>query len=68
MAFSPVATPQDAFRGRPLDVVLLGGLLGSMFSFLQFLVSPIIGQLSDRFGRKLVLLLSMVVLPLSFFV
>lgn len=60
MAFSPVATPQDAFRGRPLDVVLLGGLLGSMFSFLQFLVSPIIGQLSDRFGRKLVLLLSMI--------
>lgn len=32
--------------------VLFGGLLGSMFSFLQFLASPIIGGLSDRFGRR----------------
>ena len=32
--------------------VLFGGLLGSLFSFLQFIASPIIGGLSDRFGRK----------------
>ena len=34
------------------NTVLFGGFLGSIFSFLQFLASPIIGGLSDRFGRK----------------
>lgn len=28
--------------------VLFGGILGSLFSFLQFIVSPIVGALSDR--------------------
>ncbi|KAG8965936.1 hypothetical protein FRC03_012772 [Tulasnella sp. 419] len=42
------------------DVVLLGGLLGSFFSMLQFIISPHIGSLSDRFGRKKVLLATMV--------
>ena len=39
---------------------LPAGLLGSMFSLLQFLVSPVIGASSDIFGRKAVLLASMV--------
>ncbi|KAI9013177.1 major facilitator superfamily domain-containing protein [Gaertneriomyces semiglobifer] len=43
-----------------LDIVLFGGALGSLFSFLQFISSPIIGRLSDRFGRRRVLLLSMI--------
>ena len=42
-----------------LDIVLFGGLVGSLFSLLQFLVSPIIGRLSDHHGRRNVLLLSM---------
>ena len=36
------------------------GLLGSLFSFLQFLASPLIGATSDIYGRKKVLVLSMV--------
>lgn len=32
--------------------VLFGGLLGSMFSFLQFVASPVVGGLSDYYGRK----------------
>ena len=32
--------------------VLFGGLLGSMFSFLQFVASPVVGALSDYYGRK----------------
>ena len=39
--------------------VLFGGALGSMFSFLQFIVSPIAGGLSDYYGRKPILLLSL---------
>lgn len=41
------------------DVVLLGGALGSLFSFLQALASPIIGKLSDKYGRRTALLWSM---------
>ncbi|KAI9813973.1 MAG: hypothetical protein M1827_003437 [Pycnora praestabilis] len=42
------------------DIVLLGGALGSLFSFLQAIASPIIGTLSDRHGRRTALLWSMV--------
>ncbi|VDM52248.1 unnamed protein product [Angiostrongylus costaricensis] len=38
--------------------VFFGGLLGSMFSALQFLSSPGLGALSDIYGRRTMLLLS----------
>ncbi|CZT50672.1 related to tetracycline resistance protein [Rhynchosporium secalis] len=41
------------------DIVLLGGALGSLFSLLQAFSSPIIGTLSDRYGRRTALLCSM---------
>ncbi|KAM0282255.1 hypothetical protein ACHAQH_003119 [Verticillium albo-atrum] len=48
---------------RPIDsrydIVLLGGALGSLFSLLQAIASPIIGHLSDRHGRRTALLASM---------
>ncbi|RPB15549.1 MFS general substrate transporter [Morchella conica CCBAS932] len=57
----------NAFKAsfhRPIssrfDVVLLGGALGSLFSFLQAVSSPIIGSLSDRYGRRTALLYSMI--------
>ena len=53
-----------ASHGDKWDTVFLGGLLGSLFSFLQFLVSPIIGRASDRFGRRKVLLYTMVMMVL----
>lgn len=40
--------------------VLFGGFLGSMYSFLQFIASPICGALSDRFGRKPVMMTCLV--------
>lgn len=42
------------------DVIILGGLMGSVFSTLQFIVSPTIGALSDKYGRKHVLLISLI--------
>lgn len=50
---------QPAGNPQKWDVVLLGGLMGSAFSLLQFLVSPKIGTLSDKYGRRRVLLVSM---------
>ncbi|KAF9226573.1 MFS general substrate transporter [Gyrodon lividus] len=41
------------------DVVLLGGIMGSVFSTLQFLVAPQIGAFSDKYGRRNVLLATM---------
>lgn len=38
--------------------VLFGGLLGSIYSLLQFLAAPVWGALSDRVGRKKVLLIT----------
>ncbi|ODN97482.1 hypothetical protein L198_04049 [Cryptococcus wingfieldii CBS 7118] len=42
------------------DVVLLGGMMGSLFSFCQCIISPWLGRLSDRYGRRKVLLATMV--------
>ncbi|OJD20038.1 hypothetical protein AJ78_00054 [Emergomyces pasteurianus Ep9510] len=54
---------KNAFA-RPIDsrydVVLLGGALGSLFSFLQAIAAPFIGRLSDKHGRRTALLCSMV--------
>ncbi|KAF2841671.1 MFS general substrate transporter [Patellaria atrata CBS 101060] len=41
------------------DIVLLGGALGSLFSLLQAIASPVIGKLSDKYGRRTALLWSM---------
>lgn len=41
------------------DIVLLGGALGSLFSFLQAVASPVIGRASDKYGRRTALLWSM---------
>ena len=38
--------------------VLFGGLLGSLYGFLQFLFSPVWGSLSDRIGRRRVLMVT----------
>ena len=41
-----------------LVTVLFGGLLGSLYSMLQFVASPVWGRLSDRHGRRPILLLT----------
>ncbi|KAI8046378.1 major facilitator superfamily domain-containing protein 10 [Drosophila gunungcola] len=48
--------------------VLFGGFLGSMFSFLQFVASPIVGGLSDYYGRKPVLMVCASGIALSYLI
>ncbi|HXH29645.1 MAG TPA: ferrochelatase [Bacteriovoracaceae bacterium] len=47
-------------------VVLFGGLLGALYSLLQFLAAPMWGTISDRIGRRPVLLISVFGLFLSY--
>lgn len=49
-----------------LVAVLFGGFLGSLYSFLQFFSSPFWGRLSDRVGRRRVLLLTTLGTALSY--
>ncbi len=56
-----------AKRTHPDLIVLLGGILGSIYSILQFFFSPFWGRLSDRIGRRPVLILTSIGLALSYF-
>ena len=47
-------------------IVLFGGILGSLYSLLQFLFAPFWGALSDRRGRRPVLMLTLVGTALSY--
>lgn len=60
-----LAAAQD---GDPqfLVAVLFGGILGSLYSLLQFVFSPIWGKLSDKFGRRNILLITQVGTALSY--
>lgn len=47
-------------------IVLFGGALGALYSLLQFIAAPFWGGLSDRIGRRPVLLISVFGLFLSY--
>lgn len=47
-------------------VVLFGGLLGALYSLLQFVAAPMWGTISDRIGRRPVLLISVFGLFISY--
>ncbi len=46
--------------------VIFGGILASVFSLLQFLFSPFWGKLSDKIGRKPILVISLTGLAASY--
>jgi len=45
-----------------------GGLLATTYAVMQFLFGPILGSLSDRFGRRPVLLISLFIMSLDYVV
>lgn len=47
-------------------IVLFGGLLGALYSLLQFIAAPFWGTISDRIGRRPVLLISVFGLFISY--
>jgi len=65
----PVLPPLvGRFAGAPADQAFWYGAVTFAFGFANFFGSPILGGLSDRFGRRPVLLLGFFGLALNFFV
>ncbi|WP_370400713.1 TCR/Tet family MFS transporter [Sulfitobacter sp. JB4-11] len=50
------------------DAALWGGVLATTFAVMQFLFGPVMGGLSDRFGRRPVLLVSLAVMAADYVV
>lgn len=61
-----LAEQSGAEDPRFMTAVLFGGILGSLYSILQFLCAPLWGAYSDRVGRRRVLLITITGLALSY--
>jgi DHA1 family tetracycline resistance protein-like MFS transporter len=48
------------------EAALWGGILATIFAVMQFLFGPTIGSLSDRYGRRPVLLISLVIMAFDY--
>ena len=57
---------QEVGGGTLAKAAIWGGILASTFAVMQFLFGPVMGGLSDRFGRRPVLLISLVVMALDY--
>jgi MFS transporter, DHA1 family, tetracycline resistance protein len=54
--------------GTLSSAALWGGVLTTVFAAMQFVFGPVMGNLSDRFGRRPVLLISLVVMSADYLV
>lgn len=59
---------EEVTGGTLSQAAVWGGLLSTSFAVMQFLFGPVIGSLSDRFGRRPVLLTSLAVLAVDYVV
>jgi len=57
---------ENVTGGSLSQAALWGGLLSTSFAVMQFLFGPVVGSLSDRFGRRPVLLISLGVMAAGY--
>ena len=54
--------------GDLAKAAIWGGILSAAFAVMQFLFGPIVGNLSDRFGRRPILLVALLVMAIDYLV
>ena len=52
--------------GNLSDAAIWGGTLATTFAAMQFLFGPVVGSLSDRYGRKPILVFSLVIMAFDY--
>jgi len=57
---------QTGDEGQFAATVFFGGLLGSVYSMLQFITAPLWGAVSDRVGRRPILMITVLGITLSY--
>ncbi|MGJ8595668.1 TCR/Tet family MFS transporter [Sulfitobacter sp.] len=57
---------QEVGGGTLAQAAIWGGIMSTTFAVMQFLFGPVMGGLSDRFGRRPVLLIALVVMALDY--
>ncbi|MEM6634398.1 MAG: TCR/Tet family MFS transporter [Pseudomonadota bacterium] len=57
---------QDVSGAGLADAAIWGGVLSTSFAAMQFLFGPTVGNISDRFGRRPILLASLLVLAVNY--
>lgn len=60
----PIYAETDPFNATPFEV----GMLFAIYSWMQFFFTPILGKLSDRYGRRPILFISLLGSALGYFV
>ncbi len=59
---------RDVTGGTLASAALWGGILSTAFAVMQFLFGPLVGNLSDRYGRRPILLVSLGVMAADYLV
>ena len=59
---------QEVGGGTLSEAAIWGGIMATSFAVMQFLFGPMLGSLSDRFGRRPVLILSLTVMSADYLV
>jgi len=57
---------QEVGGGTLAQAAIWGGILATTFAVMQFVFGPVVGGLSDRFGRRPVLLVALIVMALDY--